>query len=294
MPELCALYGAACCLLLSAYSHCRAAWLILLILLYIQVILAILRKAGYSRKHMPQEASLILLNTCAIRDRAEQKIWSRLGVLRQVHSQKQPAAHMPVRRHKPLIGVLGCMAERLKGQLLERSTGVDLVAGPDAYRDIPRLLALLQVHHANVSARPVLSLTPSHRYTQALSVLRKCSIWRVMPVPKGCCPCQSVHARKINFLCLVCAHPAQLPGQVTCLLLQEQAEEEAAPGVMNVQLSAEETYADITPVRAAGAKSAYVSVMRGCNNMCAFCIVPHTRGRERSRPLASILSEVGC
>ena len=120
-----------------------------------QVVLAVLRTAGYARTSEPQGADLILLNTCAIRERAEQKIWSRLGVLRQVHLQPkgtsdrlaqagdQAPCHPP---SKPVIGVLGCMAERIKVKLLDKSTGVDLVAGPDAYRDLPRLLGILQVH----------------------------------------------------------------------------------------------------------------------------------------------------
>lgn len=134
------------------------------------------------------EADVVLLMTCAIRENAETKIWNRLNYIKSIEKS----------REKPLtVGVLGCMAERLKADLLERSKTVDLVCGPDAYRDIPKLL-------------------------------------------KG-----AEHDRENNI---------------------------------NVSLSADETYADIAPVRLdSNKKTAYVSIMRGCNNMCAFCIVPFVR-----------------
>ena len=132
------------------------------------------------------------------KDKAEQKIWQRLIEL-QARKKKEPEL---------VVGVLGCMAERLKERLLERA---DMVVGPDAYRTLPHVLKLV----AN----------------------------------------------------------------------KKQA--------MNTMLSFDETYADIAPVRRGDNKvSAYVSIMRGCDNMCSFCIVPHTRGRERSRPVGSILEEV--
>ncbi|NDA61076.1 MAG: tRNA (N6-isopentenyl adenosine(37)-C2)-methylthiotransferase MiaB [Chitinophagia bacterium] len=165
-----------------------------------EVIASLLMKEGYGPISQPERADLILLNTCSIRDKAEQTIRNRLTALRYVKSQ-QPGV---------LIGILGCMAERLKEQLLEEERLVDLVVGPDAYRSLPALLA------------------------------------------------------------------------------------KADDGVkaVNVLLSREETYADIAPVRLnSNGVSAFISIMRGCNNMCSFCVVPFTRGRERSRDLPSILTE---
>ena len=148
---------------------------------------------------------MILINTCAIRDKAEAKIWQRLAYFRSLGKPKKKA-------ERPVVGVLGCMAERLKTQLLEADQLADIVAGPDAYRDLPNLIDTVQ----NTGDKS-----------------------------------------------------------------------------MNVQLSVEETYADVAPVRAKGdGVGAFVSVMRGCNNMCSYCVVPFTRGRERSRPIESILNEV--
>ncbi|KAJ8258534.1 hypothetical protein COCON_G00175460 [Conger conger] len=166
---------------------------------------SILQRKGYLRTSELSKADVILLVTCSIREKAEQTIWNRL---QQLTSLKK-------RRSKVLgplkIGVLGCMAERLKTELLEREKLLDVLAGPDAYRDLPRLLAL--------------------------------------------------------------AHGGQ------------QAS--------NVLLSLEETYADIMPVHhSPQGHSAFISIMRGCDNMCSYCIVPFTRGRERSRPVPSILEEV--
>lgn len=148
---------------------------------------------------------MILLVTCSIREKAEQTIWNRLKQL----------AHLKKTRNKsqgPLrIGMLGCMAERLKEEILQREKVVDVLAGPDAYRDLPRLLGVAET------------------------------------------------------------------GQ------------QAA----NVLLSLDETYADIMPVQtSANSISSFVSIMRGCDNMCTYCIVPFTRGRERSRPVHSILEEI--
>ncbi|XP_048026792.1 CDK5 regulatory subunit-associated protein 1 isoform X1 [Megalobrama amblycephala] len=166
---------------------------------------SILQKAGYSRTHELPEADVVLLVTCSIREKAEQTIWNRLKHLTALKKRCQ--------KHKSSlkIGVLGCMAERLKSELLEREKLVDVLAGPDAYRDLPRLLSL--------------------------------------------------------------AHGGQRAS--------------------NVLLSLEETYADVMPVhQTPEGHSAFVSIMRGCDNMCSYCIVPFTRGRERSRPLSFIMEEV--
>ncbi|TTB41834.1 CDK5 regulatory subunit-associated protein 1 [Bagarius yarrelli] len=164
---------------------------------------SILQKGGYRRTAEISEADVVLLVTCSIREKAEQTIWNRLKQL-GVLKKKRPKADVPLK-----IGVLGCMAERLKTELLEREKVVDVIAGPDAYRDLPRLLSLA----------------------------------------------------------------------------------DGGQRASNVLLSLEETYADVMPVHRAG-HSAFVSIMRGCDNMCSYCIVPFTRGRERSRPVSSILEEV--
>eukprot|EP00756_Hemistasia_phaeocysticola_P058829 Hpha_TRINITY_DN35493_c0_g1::TRINITY_DN35493_c0_g1_i1::g.83435::m.83435 len=162
-----------------------------------EVVTALLQDAGYGLVDSPEAADVVLLNTCSVRDNAEQRVHRRLSDLRR----RFPAVR---------LGVLGCMAERLKENLLGSNAGVSLVAGPDAYRDLPRLLEL--------SA--------------------------------------------------------------------------AGESAVNVQLSYEETYAEVHPVRRdPDAISAFVSIMRGCNNMCSYCIVPFTRGRERSRPADSIVEE---
>lgn len=167
-----------------------------------EIVAAVLREEGFGLTRNPEAADVVLLNTCAIRENAEQKVRHRLDYFR---AQKR-------KRNEALtIGVLGCMAERLRTRLLEQERLVDLVVGPDAYRDLPRLL-----------------------------------------------------------------HETDETGQAA----------------VNVQLSREETYADVAPVRYdTNGVSAFVSIMRGCDNMCAFCVVPFTRGRERSRPAASILAE---
>jgi tRNA-2-methylthio-N6-dimethylallyladenosine synthase len=165
-----------------------------------EVVAAILQGAGFTGTRDFREADLVLVNTCSIREKAEQTIRSRLHIFRQV------------KRYRPsmLIAVLGCMAERLKSNFLEEEKLVDLVIGPDAYRTLPLLI------------------------------------------------------------------------------------EEADGGQksVNVLLSRDETYADIAPVRLnSNGVNAFVSIMRGCNNMCSFCVVPFTRGRERSRNPDSILAE---
>ncbi|XP_047337608.1 CDK5RAP1-like protein [Impatiens glandulifera] len=180
-----------------------------------EIVLSIMKKDGYNEiVQVPESAEIIFINTCAIRDNAEQKVWQRLNYFwflkRQWKSNVATGRSQSV--HPPKVVVMGCMAERLKEKILDSDKMVDVVCGPDAYRDLPRLLEEVD-------------------YGQ-----------------KG----------------------------------------------INTLLSLEETYADITPVRISkNSTTAFVSVMRGCNNMCSFCIVPFTRGRERSRPVESIVKEVG-
>ena len=164
-----------------------------------EVIFSILQKAGYARTERMEEANLIMANTCSIRDNAEQRIWGRL----EVFNQQRKA------RPGTLVGIVGCMAERLKDKLLD-TRKVDLVVGPDAYRSLPRLLEAISPENPQI----------------------------------------------------------------------------------DVLLSREETYADITPVRTdKNGISAFISIMRGCNNVCSYCVVPYTRGAERSRDAHSIVRE---
>jgi tRNA-2-methylthio-N6-dimethylallyladenosine synthase len=165
-----------------------------------EIVASVMREAGFATTSNAENADLVFLNTCAIRDNAEQRVRTRLKQL-NVYKKKKPGM---------VIGVLGCMAERLKSKLLEEEKMVDIVTGPDAYRDLPRLV------------------------------------------------------------------------------------EEAETGQkgVNVFLSREETYADISPVRLnSNGVTAFISIMRGCDNMCSFCVVPYTRGRERSRDPHSIVAE---
>uniref|UniRef100_A0A1J3FS38 CDK5RAP1-like protein n=1 Tax=Noccaea caerulescens TaxID=107243 RepID=A0A1J3FS38_NOCCA len=179
-----------------------------------EIVLSIMKKSGYKEIVTdPESAEVIFINTCAIRENAEQRVWQRLNYFWFLKREwKTNVARGRAQSLKPpKVVVLGCMAERLKEQILDSDKMVDVVCGPDAYRDLPRLLEEVD-------------------YGQ-----------------KG----------------------------------------------INTLLSLEETYADISPVRISqNAITAFVSVMRGCNNMCAFCIVPFTRGRERSRPVESIVREV--
>ena len=164
-----------------------------------EVIFSILREAGYERTEDMAAADLVMANTCSIRDNAEQRIWGRLEVFNQLRQSREGL----------IVGIVGCMAARLKDKLLD-TRKVDLVVGPDAYRSLPRLL-------------------------------------------------EAVHP----------GHPQ-----------------------MDVQLSREETYADITPVRTDRLGiSAFISIMRGCNNVCSYCVVPYTRGAERSRDANTIVRE---
>ena len=163
-----------------------------------EVIGSILKIAGYSVCDDIKDADLILLNTCSIRDNAEQKIYGRLDQLNAMRRGKST-----------LVGVVGCMAERVKEQLIKEYK-VNIVAGPDTYLSLPELIAQAELGHA----------------------------------------------------------------------------------AMNIELSATETYRDIIPMRiCSGNVSGYISIMRGCNNFCHYCVVPYTRGRERSRDVQSILNE---
>ena len=165
-----------------------------------EVIASVMQMAGYTPASTLDEADAVFMNTCSIRDNAEQKIWNRLDYF---HALKK-------KRPRLIVGVVGCMAERVKEELIEHH-GVDLVAGPDAYLSLPDLIAQV----------------------------------------------------------------------------------EAGQKAINVELSTTETYRDVVPARICGNHiSGFVSIMRGCNNFCTYCIVPYTRGRERSRDVESILREV--
>lgn len=165
-----------------------------------EIVASILQENGFNATRNFEEADLILLNTCSIREKAEQTVRKRLTEFRKLKEEKAGT----------LVGVLGCMAERLKAKFLEEEKLVDLVVGPDAYRTLPGLIL----------------------------------------------------------------------------------EAEGGQKAVNVLLSREETYADIAPIRLnSNGVTAFVSIMRGCNNMCAFCVVPFTRGRERSRDADSIVRE---
>lgn len=166
-----------------------------------EVVVSILSESGFSTTNNINDAGLILINTCSIRDNAEQRIWGRLKAITHLRKKKKDLK----------IGIIGCMAERLKEKLLETEHLVDMVVGPDAYRELPALVAEAEEGHKAV----------------------------------------------------------------------------------NVLLSHEETYADISPVRMdKNGVSSFVSIMRGCNNMCAYCVVPYVRGAERSRDPESVLREV--
>ena len=164
-----------------------------------EVVFSILGKEGYVRTEEMADADVILANTCSVRDNAEQRIWGRIEQF-NFHRKTRPGV---------VVGILGCMAERLKDALLE-SGKVDIVAGPDAYRSLPRLLAAATQGHPQI----------------------------------------------------------------------------------DVLLSREETYGDIAPVRVdKNGVSAFISIMRGCNNVCSYCVVPYTRGAERSRDPHTIVRE---
>ncbi|MCM1450248.1 MAG: tRNA (N6-isopentenyl adenosine(37)-C2)-methylthiotransferase MiaB [Clostridiales bacterium] len=168
-----------------------------------EVVASIMGMAGYEMVESVEDADAILLNTCSIRDNAEQKILSRLAFLASLQRRRP-------RHDKLIVGVIGCMAERAKESLIN-DHGVDIVAGPDAYLSLPELFAAAET-----------------------------------------------------------GHPA-----------------------INVELSTTETYRDVIPSRIGGNRvSGFISIMRGCNNFCSYCIVPYTRGRERSRSVGSIINEL--
>jgi len=165
-----------------------------------EVVVSILEKSGFLLTDIIQNAELILINTCSIRENAEQRVWGRLDVIRNL-KRKKPGI---------IVGVIGCMAERLKEKLLENDKLIDIVAGPDAYRELPSLVGEAEAGHKGV----------------------------------------------------------------------------------NVLLSREETYADISPVRMdRNGVTSFISIMRGCNNMCSYCVVPYVRGAERSRNTESVIKE---
>ena len=165
-----------------------------------EIVVSIMQEHGYRYTEDINEADIVLINTCSIRDNAEQRIWGRLSAMRQLKKRKPSL----------LVGIIGCMAERLKEQLIEKGTGVDIVAGPDSYRSLPELV---------------------------------------------------------------------------------RTAEDGTKGI-NVELSKEETYAEIAPVRLdRNGVSAFIAIMRGCNNYCAYCVVPYTRGIERSRDPQTIVAE---
>lgn len=164
-----------------------------------EVVLSILQNAGYSRASEPSEADVILINTCAVRENAEQRVLKRL----------ENFGHYKRSRSEVVVGVLGCMAERLRKDLMESGDDVDLVVGPDEYRKLPALVKTAAGGEKGIAVR----------------------------------------------------------------------------------LSRVENYDDIVPLRTDGI-SAWVSIMRGCDKFCTFCVVPFTRGRERSRPLSSLVREI--
>ena len=174
-----------------------------------EVVASIMQTAGYDVCQSVEEADAVFVNTCSVRDNAEQKIYSRLQYFQSLNNKRKSSKVPEERRGKLLVGVLGCMAERVRENLL--SQGADLVAGPDSYLDLPNLIL---------------------------------------------------------------------------------AAEQGQPAV-NVQLSTTETYRDVIPSRIGNSRiSGFISIMRGCNNFCTYCIVPYTRGRERSRSVDSILNEL--
>ena len=165
-----------------------------------EVVASVMQTGGYVLTDRIEEADAIFVNTCSVRDNAEQRVIGRLQYFNSLRRNKK----------KLIIGVLGCMAERVKEELIDKY-GVDLVAGPDSYMDLPNLIGAV----------------------------------------------------------------------------------ETGEKAINVELSSQETYKDVIPLKISGVNvSGYVSIMRGCNNFCSYCIVPYTRGRERSRDMGSILKEV--
>ncbi|MBR5069550.1 MAG: tRNA (N6-isopentenyl adenosine(37)-C2)-methylthiotransferase MiaB [Bacteroidales bacterium] len=174
-----------------------------------EVVASIMQTIGYELCEDIDDADAVFMNTCSVRDNAEQKIYGRLQFFQSVKAKRAKNQEPRAKRQKLIVGVLGCMAERVRDRLFEH--GADLVAGPDSYLDLPNLVAAA----------------------------------------------------------------------------------EAGEKAVNVELSTTETYKDIIPRRVGNSRiSGFISIMRGCNNFCSYCIVPYTRGRERSREVASILNEL--
>jgi len=174
-----------------------------------EVVASIMQTIDYELCEKAEDADAVFMNTCSVRDNAEQKIYGRLQFFQSLKNKRAKSSKKSGNHNPLIVGILGCMAERVREQLIEH--GADLVAGPDSYLDLPNL----------VSAA------------------------------------------------------------------------EAGEKAVNVQLSTTETYKEIIPKRVGNSKiSGYISIMRGCNNFCSYCIVPYTRGRERSREVGSILNEL--
>ncbi|MBO4753135.1 MAG: tRNA (N6-isopentenyl adenosine(37)-C2)-methylthiotransferase MiaB [Bacteroidales bacterium] len=174
-----------------------------------EVVASIMQTIGYELCEDIEEADAVFMNTCSVRDNAEQKIYGRLQFFQSVKNKRAKSQEPKAKSQKLIVGVLGCMAERVRDRLFEH--GADLVAGPDSYLDLPNLVAAA----------------------------------------------------------------------------------EAGEKAVNVELSTTETYKDIIPRRVGNSRiSGFISIMRGCNNFCSYCIVPYTRGRERSREVGSILNEL--
>ena len=211
-----------------------------------EVVASILQKAGHTIVADIDSADFILINTCAIRDNAEQRIRHRLQELRALQQ----------RRPRLRVGILGCMAERLQSQIMAEEDNVSLVVGPDAYRRLPDLLE--KVFEAiNSSPMRVVS-SGDHEGDEAKSP-RSRQLLSTEPSS-----CFSAGRRSVS----------------------------TPPTFVATDLSTTETYADIEPVRiSSNGISAYISIMRGCQNYCAYCVVPYTRGRERSRDPETILRE---
>ena len=174
-----------------------------------EVVASIMQTIGYELCETVEDADAVFMNTCSVRDNAEQKIYGRLQFFQSVKNKRAKSPRESSQHNPLIVGVLGCMAERVRDGLFEH--GADLVAGPDSYLDLPNLVAAA----------------------------------------------------------------------------------EAGEKAVNVQLSTTETYKDIIPSRVGNSRiSGFISIMRGCNNFCSYCIVPYTRGRERSREVSSILNEL--
>jgi hypothetical protein len=244
-----------------------------------EVVASVLRAAGFAPAPSAAAADVVLVNTCAIRDNAEAKIWARLGYFKNLKAARAAGRGRagpdgrPLSRPGPVVGVLGCMAERLKHLLLESDRLVDVVAGPDAYRDLPRLIAIVEGGGGGDED------DGGGGGAEALPQFEDGS-GGGDPASGSASASQVAHGSAAGSGSVArSGSPSGRPAP-------------SRRTAINVQLSVDETYADVVPVRPAGARSAFLSVMRGCNNMCAFCVVPYTRGRERSRPLASIVDEV--